>query len=444
MFKSHRIVSLIFLIACSILSCIFAFGAQVKLAWDPSPSVNAVGYRIYWGGNSAGYTNSVAVGNVTNTTVTNLINSRTYYFSATAYDSAGLESPFSNEASGIASNATVSNAPPVFVATPNNRTIGELTLLTVTNRATDIDTNTLTYSLVVAPTGAIISQSGVITWSPTESQGPNIYTISTSVSDGVASITNSFNVTVNEVNTPPAFVSNPINRTINEGDTITVTNKATDVDIPINLLSYSIVNPPAGMTISTGGVITWSPNSSQGTSTNVIRTVVTDGIASVTNSFNIVVNNVTASPTITSIPNQTLKMNSSSAKLSFTIADSDSNLTNLIVKAVANNPILLPTNSFLFVGSSSNRNLYVTPATNQVGAAVVTMTVTDESSNQGSSAFTVNVNNDTNRYVRLVYSLRYGTSLTNLTSTNINLMIFTNPPLNQIYTGNLIITNAGF
>lgn len=71
---------------------------KVTLAWDPSPDASVVGYRVYYGINSRGYTNSVTVNNTTNAVVTNLVSGITYYFGATAFDGSGLESDFSNEA----------------------------------------------------------------------------------------------------------------------------------------------------------------------------------------------------------------------------------------------------------------------------------------------------------------------------------------------------------
>jgi len=64
------------------------------------------------------------------------------------------------------------NTAPVLPAQAN-LTVAELTTLTVTNTATDADfpPNALTYTLLTAPSGAAISGSGVITWTPTEAQG---------------------------------------------------------------------------------------------------------------------------------------------------------------------------------------------------------------------------------------------------------------------------------
>ncbi|MFO1511864.1 MAG: Ig-like domain-containing protein [Verrucomicrobiota bacterium] len=190
------------------------------------------------------------------------------------------------------------NVAPVFAGTPPNRTINELSLLTVTNNATDSDlpANVLTYSLLSPPAGAAIDTNGVITWTPSEAQGPSTNTLVTVVSDGTASVTNSFVVTVSEVNVAPVFVGTPPNRTINELSLLTVTNNATDSDLPANVLTYSLLSPPAGAAIDTNGVITWTPGEAQGPSTNTLTTVVSDGTASVTNSFVVTVSEVNVAP----------------------------------------------------------------------------------------------------------------------------------------------------
>ena len=81
------------------LTSLIASAASVTLAWDASPDASVTGYRIYYGPASGAYTNSATVGNVTNATLTNLKAGAIYYFAATAYDGAGLESAFSNETS---------------------------------------------------------------------------------------------------------------------------------------------------------------------------------------------------------------------------------------------------------------------------------------------------------------------------------------------------------
>jgi fibronectin type 3 domain-containing protein len=99
------------LLVTLILKSFTASAANVTLAWDASPDPSVTGYRVYYGGASGTYTNSLQVGNVTTTTVSNLLLGATYYFAATAYDSAGTESDFSNERPTCRSRRRISRPP---------------------------------------------------------------------------------------------------------------------------------------------------------------------------------------------------------------------------------------------------------------------------------------------------------------------------------------------
>src|SRR5207245_7744187 len=129
----------------------------------------------------------------------------------------------------------------------------------------NIPANVLSKELVKPAAGAGIHGNGVISWMPSEAQGPGAYLFTTVVSDdGVPSLkaTNSFQVTVTEVNQPPVLPSQT-DRTIAELTLLTVANTATDPDIPANHLSYELVNPPAGASIDANGVISWMPSETQ-------------------------------------------------------------------------------------------------------------------------------------------------------------------------------------
>jgi plastocyanin len=207
---------------------------------------------------------------------------------------------------------------------PTNDVINELVLYTATATATDSDipTNALTFALVSAPTGMVIgATSGVITWTPSEAQGPSTNVILVSVTDTNAvassakalSVTNSFTLVVNELNLAPQLPGQT-NRSVNELATLTVTNKASDADLPVNALSYTLLDPPSGASIDTNGVITWTPGEAYGATTNVITTVVTDTnpwavnaqSLSATNAFTVVVNEVNVAPVLTLPDNETI------------------------------------------------------------------------------------------------------------------------------------------
>src|SRR5262245_2990197 len=181
----------------------------VELAWDSSPSADVAGYYLYYGDINGTITNRIVLGNTTSTTFTDMYAGVTYFFYVTAYNQSAQESEPSNTITYSADPGV--NSPPVLAAIPN-QTINERTTLTLTASATDSDVpaNLLTYSLdPSAPAGmSINSSTGVLTWTPTESQGPNVSTITVRVTDnGVPPLsdTKSFSVVVNEVNSPPVL-----------------------------------------------------------------------------------------------------------------------------------------------------------------------------------------------------------------------------------------------
>ena len=98
-------------------------GQSVTLTWNQSRDPTVVGYNIYYGGASGNYTNTLPAGNVTNITVSGLVEGTTYYFAATTYNSSGVQGPFSSELSYTVL-ATV-----VGVVTSNNVVIGPSKLL---------------------------------------------------------------------------------------------------------------------------------------------------------------------------------------------------------------------------------------------------------------------------------------------------------------------------
>ena len=71
--------------------------ASVTLAWNPSPDPAVAGYNLYYGGTSGNYTNKVSAGLATSAVTSGLLVGATYYFAATTYNAAGMESPFSGE-----------------------------------------------------------------------------------------------------------------------------------------------------------------------------------------------------------------------------------------------------------------------------------------------------------------------------------------------------------
>lgn len=74
-------------------------GGSVTLAWDPSPGIDVAGYKIHWGTASRTYTNVTSAAATTTASMSGLLVGTTYYFAATAVDTSGMESGYSNEVS---------------------------------------------------------------------------------------------------------------------------------------------------------------------------------------------------------------------------------------------------------------------------------------------------------------------------------------------------------
>jgi subtilisin-like proprotein convertase family protein len=82
-------------------------------------------------------------------------------------------------------------------------------------------------------------------------------------------------------------------------------------------------------------------------------------------------------PTIGDIPDQATTLDTATAAIPFTIGDLETAASNLVLTAGSSNPTLVPTNNIVFGGSASNRTVTVRPASNQVGAATLTLIVSD-------------------------------------------------------------------
>ena len=219
------------------------------------------------------------------------------------------------QASPGAANSVQSNTAPVLNALVN-RTVGEGSLLTFTATATDADVpqQTLTFSLEAgAPSGAGISTSGVFTWIPTEGQGPGGYPITIRVTDNgvpAQSVTGGFTVQVNEVNATPALAAIS-NRSVTEGQLLSVTNSASDTDTPTQSFTFLLDNgAPAGMTINpVSGVLTWAPTEVQGPGSYPVTVRVTDNgepTASTTQPFTVTVFEANQAPQLASLLNVSL------------------------------------------------------------------------------------------------------------------------------------------
>jgi len=118
-----------------------------------------------------------------------------------------------------------------------DKTVDELSLLSFTASATDLDGDSLTFSLGAgAPDGAAITSGGNFTWTPSEAQGPGTYEITVVVSDGYATDSETITVTVNEV--ADALVVTPISGLSRYDTAIEASKKAFPVGVTATVDGY--------------------------------------------------------------------------------------------------------------------------------------------------------------------------------------------------------------
>jgi hypothetical protein len=101
----------------------------------------------------------------------------------------------------------------------------------------------------------------------------------------VASVTNFLSVVVREVNVAPRWLAIPDG--VGEVDREYVQRiEALDEDLPAQLLTFQLLEPIPRAVVESG-LFRWTPTSTQAGTTNRIRVVASDGVASVESEFRI-------------------------------------------------------------------------------------------------------------------------------------------------------------
>ncbi len=158
------------------------------------------------------------------------------------------------------------NNPPTFNSL-SDQTLNEGASLDVTATAVDPDAGSvLTYTLGPgAPQGMIINPlNGRVTWTTTESNGGITYPVMVRVTDNGAPAMSAllyFNVIVLELNSSPSLA--PIaGRTVAPGQNLAFTAVASDSDLPLQALHYSLDPgaPVAAMIDIATGDFSWTPS----------------------------------------------------------------------------------------------------------------------------------------------------------------------------------------
>jgi cyclophilin family peptidyl-prolyl cis-trans isomerase len=189
-------------------------------------------------------------------------------------------------------NVTEQNQNPVLTV-QTSHTINEFQTLTFTASATDADApaQPLVFGLNTnAPAGMTINTStGVISWTPTEAQGPATYTVQIIVIDNLGGSDTEFvTITVNEVNQAPYLGTLNVLDAF-PGTSFTAQIPGFDGDLPGQSLFYELDSAPAGLSIDpTTGLLSWALPSGAAEGIQTITVRLTDAFGeSVTQQYQI-------------------------------------------------------------------------------------------------------------------------------------------------------------
>jgi len=218
-------------------------------------------------------------------------------------------------------------------------------------------------------------------------------TITVTVNDGAATsniLSRTFTVTVIPVNQAPtlnaladiALNENAGQQTVNltgitsgatnESQTLTVTASSSNTGlIPNPTVTYTSPN-------ATGSLRFTPVTNAYGTAT--VTVTVNDGGLSnniVSRAFAVLVGQVNTPPTISSIPNRVIVVDSVTPAIPVTVGDAETPVANLTLSGSSDNAALVLPADITFGGSNGNRTVTITPEPGQTGVANITITVGD-------------------------------------------------------------------
>ena len=255
--------------------------------------------------------------------------------------------------------------------------------------ATDLDGDDITLSASgLSDFGVLVDNgdgTGVIEFNPDYGDAGS-YLITVTASDGTLADSESFTLTVYNINQAPVLVDIG-DQTVDEGGSLSVTISASSSDqLPLSFTS-TVLPSFAQLTDNTDGtaILSLTPDYSDA-GTYPLTITVSDGDQSDTEPINIIVNNINRNPVLGAIGDQTVIAGVGSViNLSATDADGD----NVSFSAAG-----LPSFAVLTDNQNGTASLNLTPAIDDAGGYQIAVTVTDsgEPALSDSQTFSLQVN----------------------------------------------------
>jgi hypothetical protein len=419
------------LLACSLLSrrfahlrsslfavLVFAFAStlaatEVNLVWEDN-SADETGFKIERSISGGSWSQIATVGaNITSYKDTGLVAGTKYGYRVRAYNTVG-DSAYSNV---VEHTIPTANTAPTLgsIADQSIWINGVTSSLAFTVNDAETSASALTVSgsssdtALVPNSNLLFGGSGsnrTLTVTPAANK-TGTTTITYSVSDGILSTSKTFKVTVNAAANTAPTISSIADKSISiNSNTGSLAFTVGDAETSASALtvSGSSSNPTliSSSGISFGGSgsnrnVTITPAANQSGSATITVNV-NDGSLTTSTTFTVTVtapSNSNTAPTISSIADKSIPVNSNTGSLAFTVGDAETSASALTVSGASSNTTLVPVSGISLGGSGTNRNVTVTPVANQTGTATITVTVSDGSLTS-SSQFKVTVTSASN------------------------------------------------
>jgi hypothetical protein len=226
-------------------------------------------------------------------------------------------------------------------------------------------------------------------------------TITVTVGDGLATVSDTFVVTVSPANDQPTLGAiNDVEARADSGV----------LNVPLSGISYGPANEAQSIIVTASSsnpsvvphpVVTYSSPSATGTlsiapapqagGSAVITVTVNDGQAQNGNAVRTFTVTVDQAPTLAAIPNQILSEDQPSPSIAVTVGDAETEAAALNVSATSSNPSIIASSGIALTGSGPIRQLVLTPVANVYGSTTITVTVEDAAGNRTESAFVASV-----------------------------------------------------
>lgn len=213
-------------------------------------------------------------------------------------------------------------------------------------------------------------------------QIPNTVTVGGPEIDARSSDNNSILILV--VEQPPTILTNPSNVTVTNGASAQFSASAGGTGPLRYQWQRDGVNLP-GATNTTLNIASVAPSNS-----GTYRVVVTNRVGLAISQGAALV--VQGPPFISDLPNRTINENTSTGTVPFILTDAESPADSLTLLKSSSNAALVPEENILLGGSGTNRNLSVTPLSNQSGVTTISIVATDPDGNSTTNQFILTVN----------------------------------------------------